>query len=63
MTTTQITGPAVRVFDATNIDRLAVHLIVGDDQHAACNPALRALFVGTCDEITCKRCLRLGDER
>lgn len=56
--TTPWYGPAVRVYDGTDIDRLATHEIV--DGHAVCNPALKALFGAdyTGDGITCKKCIR-----
>ena len=49
------TGPAVKVWDGTDIDRLATHYLV--DGHALCSTKLRALFEDTGDAVTCKRCL------
>lgn len=56
------TSPATKVWDGTDIDRLAVHLIDPATNTAACNSSLKPLFAdnGHPDQIpvTCKRCLK-----
>jgi hypothetical protein len=52
------TSPAVKTWNGTDINRLAVHRII--DGYAACSPKLVAMFSGDNGEVTCKRCLTLA---
>lgn len=56
------TSPAVKVWDGTDIDRLAIHVIL--DGHAACNSKLTAMFADNDYplDVTCKRCLKFVKE-
>lgn len=49
------TGPAVRTWNGTDIDRLAIHYLI--DGRALCSAKLLAMFVDTGADVTCKRCI------